>query len=91
MANVLNLAEDDDSYLHSTSCRILKNMSNLFRERRSTASETEQQLIDGARVVLEIAKGSADAYPSLKSRLGDIDALIKNYDVRPYRIVSRLC
>ena len=41
----------------------------------------KQRFIDGMRVVLNIAKESADACPPLKSCLGGIEALIKHYDV----------
>jgi len=37
-------------------------------------------------MLLDIAKESADAFLPLKSCLGGISALIKHYDVRPYRV-----
>jgi len=37
-------------------------------------------------MLLDIAKESADAFPPLKSCLGGINALIKHYDVRLYRM-----
>jgi len=37
-------------------------------------------------MLLDIAKESSDAFPPLKACLGGINALIKHYDVRLYRI-----
>jgi len=42
----------------------------------------KQRFIDAAKMLLDIAKESADAFPPLKSCLGGISALIKHYDVR---------
>jgi len=40
-----------------------------------------QRFIDAMKMLLNIAKESADACPPLKSCLGGIEALIKHYDV----------
>jgi len=37
-------------------------------------------------MLLDIAKESSDVFPPLKSCLGGINALIKHYDVRRYRV-----
>lgn len=37
-------------------------------------------------MLADIAKESTDAFPPLKSCLGGINALIKHYDVRRYKI-----
>jgi len=42
------------------------------------------QFIDTVKVLLDIAKESADVFPPLKSCLGGINALIKHYEVRWY-------
>ena len=49
-----------------------------------TSTAKKQRLIDATKMVLDIAKESADAFPPLKSCLGGINALIKHYDVRVY-------
>ena len=41
----------------------------------------KQRLIDGTKMLLDIAKESADAFPPLKSCLGGINALIKHHEV----------
>lgn len=46
----------------------------------------KQRVADATKVLLDIAKESADAFPPLKSCLGGISALINHYDVRFYRI-----
>jgi len=63
-------------------------MHNLLRKRRPTASgeqirpgsSKKQRLIDAAKVLLDVAKESADAFVPLKSCLGCICALIKHYE-----------
>ncbi|KAF9781009.1 hypothetical protein BJ322DRAFT_1082678 [Thelephora terrestris] len=44
------------------------------------SSSKKRRLIDATKMLLDIAKESADAFPPLKSCLGGIDALIKHYD-----------
>ena len=41
----------------------------------------KQRVIDGAKVLLDIARESADWFPPLKSALGGVNALIKHYEV----------
>jgi hypothetical protein len=38
--------------------------------------------ISGLKLVFDIARESADAFPPLKSLLGGLSAIIKNYNVR---------
>ena len=40
-----------------------------------------QRAIDGAKVLLDIAKESSDWFPPLKSALSGVSALIKHYEV----------
>jgi len=46
----------------------------------------KQRIIDATKMLLDIAKESSDVFPPLKSCLGGINALIKHYDVRRYRV-----
>ena len=45
------------------------------------SAKKKQRLIDATKMLLDIAKESADACPPLKSCLGGIGALIKHYGV----------
>ena len=40
-----------------------------------------QRVVDGVKILLDIAKESADWFPPLKSALGGVNALIKHYEV----------
>ena len=40
-----------------------------------------QRAADGAKILLDVAKESADWFPPLKSALGGVSALIKHYEV----------
>jgi hypothetical protein len=40
-----------------------------------------QRVVDGTKILLDIAKESADWFPPLKSALGGVNALIKHYEV----------
>jgi len=40
-----------------------------------------QRAIDGAKILLDVAKESSDWFPPLKSALGGVSALIKHYEV----------
>ncbi|KAF9784577.1 hypothetical protein BJ322DRAFT_852831 [Thelephora terrestris] len=57
-------------------------MSKIREKLRSMApsSTTKRRIIDGSKIVLDIAKESADALPPLKSCLGGITALVKHYE-----------
>ena len=41
----------------------------------------KQKVADVAKILLDIAKESADWFPPLKSALGGVNALIKHYEV----------
>jgi hypothetical protein len=41
----------------------------------------KQRVADGAKILLDIAKESADWFPPLKSALGGVNALIKHHEV----------
>jgi hypothetical protein len=41
----------------------------------------KQRVVDGAKILLDVAKESADWFPPLKSALGGVNALIKHYEV----------
>jgi len=41
----------------------------------------KQRIVDGAKILLDVAKESADWFPPLKSALGGVNALIKHYEV----------
>ena len=41
----------------------------------------KQRVADGVKILLDIAKESADWFPPLKSALGGVNALIKHYEV----------
>ena len=40
-----------------------------------------QRVVDGAKILLDIAKESSDWFPPLKSALGGVSALVKHYEV----------
>jgi hypothetical protein len=40
-----------------------------------------QRVVDGMKILLDIAKESSDWFPPLKSALGGVNALIKHYEV----------
>ena len=40
-----------------------------------------QRVVDGAKILLDVAKESSDWFPPLKSALGGVSALIKHYEV----------
>ena len=42
----------------------------------------KRRLVDVTKVLLDIAKESADAFPPLKSCLGGINTLVEHYKVR---------
>ena len=42
--------------------------------------------MDGAKILLDIAKESSDWFPPLKSALGGVGALVKHYEVRVERV-----
>ena len=41
----------------------------------------KQRVVDGIKILLDVAKESADWFPPLKSALGGVNALIKHYEV----------
>ena len=41
----------------------------------------KQRVADGIKILLDIAKESADWFPPLKSALGGVSALVKHYEV----------
>ena len=41
----------------------------------------KQRVVDGVKILLDIAKESADWFPPLKSALGGVSALVKHYEV----------
>ena len=41
----------------------------------------KQRVVDSGKILLDIAKESADWFPPLKSALGGVNALIKHYEV----------
>jgi len=44
-------------------------------------SAKRQRVVDAAKILLDVAKESADWFPPLKSALGGMTALIKHYEV----------
>jgi len=40
-----------------------------------------QRVVDGAKILLDLAKESSDWFPPLKSALGGVSALINHYEV----------
>ena len=41
----------------------------------------KQRVVDSAKILLDVAKESADWFPPLKSALGGVNALIQHYEV----------
>ena len=41
----------------------------------------KQRVVDCAKILLDVAKESADWFPPLKSALGGVSALVKHYEV----------
>ena len=46
-----------------------------------------QRIVDGAKILLDIAKESSDSFGPLKSALGGVSALIKHYEVFVYLVL----
>ena len=40
-----------------------------------------QRVVDGAKILLDVAKESSDWFPPLKSALGGVSALVNHYEV----------
>ena len=40
-----------------------------------------ERVVDGAKILLDIAKESSDWFPPLKAALGGVSALVKHYEV----------
>jgi len=40
-----------------------------------------QRVVDGVKILLDVAKESSDCFPPLKSALGFVNALIKHHEV----------
>lgn len=53
------------------------------------AASVGRTFYNGTKVVLEVAKESADALPPLKSALGGVVAFLKLYDVRSRLLIFR--
>ena len=53
---------------------------------RSDLPAKRQRVVDGVKILLDIAKESSDWFPPLKSALGGVSALIKHYEV----LISRV-
>ena len=47
-------------------------------------SAKKQRFTEGTKILLDVAKESADWFPPLKSALGGVNALIKHYEVLPW-------
>ena len=56
-----------------------------FRAHQRSAAN-KKRFVDIAKILLDIAKQSSDAFPPLKSCLGGIKALIKHYEIHLFRI-----
>ena len=41
----------------------------------------KQRVVDSMKILLDVAKESADWFPPLKSALGGVNALVKHYEV----------
>ena len=54
-------------------------LSKLFDRLKLTAKR--RRVVDGAKILLDIAKESSDWFSPLKSALGGVSALIKHYEV----------
>ena len=54
-------------------------LSKLFDRPNLTARR--RRVVDGANILLDITKESSDWFPPLKSALGGVNALIRNYEV----------
>ena len=50
----------------------------------------KQRVVDVAKILLDVAKESADWFPPLKSALGGVTALIKHYEVLAGQITYRV-
>jgi hypothetical protein len=65
-------------------------MSNRYHVHKLTYLPRKKQwLVDASKVVLDITKESADAFPALKSCLGGINTPIKHYELLFRQIVSQ--
>ena len=49
-------------------------------DRRNLAAK-RQRVVDGAKILLDVAKESSDWFPPLKAALGGVSALVKHYEV----------
>ena len=48
----------------------------------------KQRVLDGTKILLDIAKESADWFPPLKSALGRVNALVKHYKVSVQWVIA---
>ena len=51
---------------------------------------TKQRVVDCTKVLLDVAKESADWFPPLKAALGGVSALINHYEVSIHRVEGHL-
>jgi len=61
--------------------RIQRLSRNQLFNRLFESPAKRQRVADGAKILLDVAKESADWFPPLKSALGGVNALIKHYEV----------
>ena len=63
-------------------CELIRPLpsSKLF-DRSNLTAKRRTRVVDGAKILLDIAKESSDWFPPLKSALGGVSALIKHYEV----------
>jgi len=54
--------------------------SSQLSDRRNLAAK-KQRVVDGAKILLDVAKESSDWFPPLKAALGGVSALVKHYEV----------
>jgi len=62
-------------------CELVQRLPSSKLFDRSDLTAKRQRVIDAAKILLDIAKESADWFPPLKSALGGVNALIKHYEV----------
>ena len=48
----------------------------------------KQRVVDGAKILLDVAKESSDWFPPLKAALGGVSALVKHHEVLTELVVA---
>jgi len=62
-------------------CELVQRLPSSQPFDRSSLTAKRQRVVDAGKILLDVAKESADWFPPLKSALGGVNALIKHCEV----------